>query len=313
MASNTPFPINEQQTAIAIAYRNESYIADMVLPKIPPVQVEEFTWLKFKFDESFTIPDTRVGRKSRPNEVEMTVEEQTSRTQDYGLDDVIPQNDIDNASTQPGYDPVSRATEWLTDLIQLDREKRVSDLVFNLNTYPSGQRDTLSGSSQFSHADSDPIGVIMNALDAVVMRPNFMVIGRAAFSALVRNPKIVKAFHGNEGDSGVATRQLLADLFELSRGVAVGEAWSNTAKKGQTPSVTRLWGKHIALLHINPLADNQRGSSFGYTVPKGTMVAGQMPEPHAGLRGGVRVRVGESCKEIVAAPDFGYYLQNAAA
>jgi hypothetical protein len=38
-----------------------------------------------------------------------------------------------------------------------------------------------------------------------------------------------------------------------------------------------------------------------------------MPEPKLGLRGGVRVRVGESVKELVIAKDLGYFFENAIA
>ena len=38
-----------------------------------------------------------------------------------------------------------------------------------------------------------------------------------------------------------------------------------------------------------------------------------MPEPKVGLRGGVRVRSGESVKEVVCAADLGYFFQNVAA
>ena len=38
-----------------------------------------------------------------------------------------------------------------------------------------------------------------------------------------------------------------------------------------------------------------------------------MDEPKMGLRGSVRVRVGESVKEVIAAAASGYYFENAVA
>jgi len=144
----------------------------------------------------------------------------------------------------------------------------------------------------------------------MVMRANKMVIGRAAFTKLAMHPKVVKAFFGNAGDSGIATREFLARLFELDE-VIVGESFVNTTKKGQTPALARAWGKHIALLNIDNLADVSSGSTFALTAQFGSRIAGSLPDEDIGLRGGQKLRVGESVKELITAPDLGYFIQNA--
>lgn len=308
--ANAPFPIQPELTAVAIRYRNQRLIADEVLPR-SPVAVQEFKYMVHTMAEGFTVPDTRVGRKGQPGEVEFTAEEKTSQTLDFGLDDPVPQADIDNAPA--GYDPVLRAVEGVTDLILLDREVRTASLIFAAATYPSANRKTLSGSSQFSDPTSDPVGEIMAALDTPVMRPNIMVVGRPAFTRLATHPKIVKAVLGNAGDSGVATRRQIAEIFELDD-VLVGEGFVNTARKGQAASMSRVWGKHIALLHRNPLASVQSGTpTFGMTAEWGTRQAGAMADSKIGVRGGQRVRVYESVREVITAPDLGFFLQDAVA
>lgn len=308
MSNRAPFPINPELTAIAIAYRNTKLIADEVMPR-SPVGKKEFKYLKHTLAEGFTLPNTLVGRTGKPNQVEFTASEETDSTEDFGLDDPVPQDDIANAPA--GYDPLGRATEGLTELIALDREKRVADLIFATGTYAAANRLALSGSDQFSDfIGSDPIAVIMDALDAMVMRGNIAVIGRPAFSILQRHPKIVKAANRNSGDSGIATRQAIAELFELDE-VLVGEGWINGAKKGQTASMSRVWGKHIALLYRDRVSPNK--ITFGFTAEFGKRVAGSIPDSNIGLRGGQRVRVGESVKEVVTANDLGYFLQNVVA
>lgn len=304
-----PFPIQPELTAIAIAYRNQSLIADEVLPRVP-VGKQDFKYLKHAMAEGFTLPDTKVGRRSKPNDVEFSATEITASTEDFGLDDPVPQGDIENAP--PNYDPLGRAVEGVMDLILLDREIRTANLVFNANTYGASNKATLAGAAQFSDPTSDPIATVMNALDACIMRPSAMVIGRAAYSVLVRHPKIVKAVLGNAGDSGIARRQDIADLFELQK-VLVGEGFVNTAKKGQAASMARVWGKHIALIYQNPTADVSRGTTFGLTAQFGSRIAGAKADSDIGLKGGQRVRVGESVKELVTANDLGYFLQNAVA
>ncbi len=308
--ANAPFPIDPVLTGIAIAYSNSRLIADQVMPRVM-VGKQEFKYWKYKLEDGFTVPDTKVGRRSAPNQIEFDATEETESTEDYGLDDPIPQADIDNAPEN--HDPRGRSTEQLTNLILLDREVRVANMVFNAANYAAGNKQVLSGTSQFSDfTASDPIGVIMDSLDSMVMRANKMTIGRPAYSVLARHPDIVKAAHGNSGDKGVATRQAIADLFELEE-VIVGEAWINTARKGQAPSIQRAWGKHIALQYIDPQADNRNGTTHAFTAQWGGRIAGSIEDKDIGLRGGERVRAGESVKEIIAANDLAYLIENAVA
>jgi len=304
---NSPFPVDPFQTAIAIAYNNRKLIADVVLPRVS-VGSEQFKYLKHELADGFTIPDTKVGRKSKPNEVSFSATEKTESTEDYGLDDKIPGKDIDQAPAN--FDPLSHSTESLTNLIMLDREVRTANLVFNPSVYIAANKKTLSGNSQWSDfANSDPLMELMTALDVPIMRPNKMTIGRKAYTKLAMHPIIVKATQGNSGDSGVATRQAIADLLELDE-INVGEGWVNTARKGQTPNMQRVWGNHVALTYVDAMARPESGTTFGFTAEYGNRISGATPDGDIGLRGGVKNRVGESVKEIIAAPDLGYFLQN---
>lgn len=308
--SNAPFPIQPELTAIAVMYKNRTMIADQVMPRVS-VGKQEFKFTKYSLEDGFTVPDTKVGRKSKPNEVSWGSSESTAATEDYGLDDPIPQADLNNAA--PNQNVRGRSVEFITNLIELDREVRVSGMVFNANNYAAANKQALSGTSQFSdYTNSDPIGVITNVLDGMVMRPNVMVIGRPAFSKLSMHPHIVKAYYGTGNDKGKATRQAIAELFELEE-VLVGEAFVNNARKGQAPSMARAWGKHIALINRNNTADLERGVTFGLTADWGGRIAGSVPDKDIGLRGGERVRVGESVKELILANDLAYFIQNAVA
>jgi hypothetical protein len=93
----------------------------------------------------------------------------------------------------------------------------------------------------------------------------------------------------------------------------VGDAWFNTAAKGQPAAVTRLWGKHAAFLHRNMEASPDYGITFGFTAQFGGRVAGTIIDSDIGMRGGVRARTGESVKEVVSANDLGYFFNQAVA
>ncbi|CAD5107231.1 phage capsid protein [Zestomonas carbonaria] len=305
--SHAPFPVDPHLTAIAIAYRNGRMIADDVLPRVP-VGVQSFKWMKYSLAQGFTVPETLVGRKGRVNQVEFSATEQTSSTEDHALDAPVPQADIDNAPAN--HDPLGHATEMTTNLIALDREQRVSGLVFDSDSYAVGNKTTLSGTSQWSHADSNPAVAITDALDLLVMRPNIGVLGRRTATMLRRHPKIVKAYNGSLGEDGMVPMGFLQDLLELEA-IYIGEARLNIARPGQNPNLVRAWGPHASFLYRDRLANAQGGTTFGFTAEWGSRVAGSIEDKDIGMRGGQRVRVGESTKEVIAASDLGYFFENA--
>jgi hypothetical protein len=310
--SGQPFPIDPELTGIAISFQNAEMIADQVLPRLEPrLTKQQFKYMVFSFGQVITIPDTMVGRKSEPNTMEFGGTETPGMTLDYGQDSVIPIEDIQQAPA--GYSPESFAVQQLTNIVQLDREKRVATKVFSAATYPVGNKEVLAGASQWSHADSKPISAITAALDAMVMRANIAVMGRAAWSALRQNPNVLRALNPSGVADGLADKRAVADLLELDD-ILVGSAWANGAKPGQAVARYRLWGKHCSLIRREKIVSSLgEVPTFGWTAQYGSKVAGKMDEPKIGLRGSVRVRSGESVAEVIGAPDLGYFFENAVA
>lgn len=303
-----PFPVSPVLTAISLAYRNPdvALIADDVLPLTPVSQ--EFKWLKYDLTAGYTVPDLKVGRKSYPTEVEFTSTEQTDKVVDYGLSDFIPNEDIE--ADNQGVDPRGTAVAYLTNLVRLGREIRVANLVFSTGSYVAGNQTTLSGTSQWSDtANSDPVAAIGDALDVPIYRPNIAVFGQAAWTKTRRHPKLVQAIKGTSQGAGMVSRQEFADFFELSD-VYVGAGFVNNAKRGQTMSSARVWGKHCAFIYRDRAAGPQAGATFGFTAQWGNRTAGSLVDQRRGATGGEEVRVIERCKELVVASDLGYFFQN---
>jgi hypothetical protein len=324
MPTNRPFPIDPAMTAIAVNYQNPdvSYIADEILPRIP-VGGEQFSWTSYSLAEQFNIPDARVARKGRPQQLEFTGTELTDFVIDYGYDAPIPYTDIMEAEKQrerglSAIDPRFRAVQRITDSLKNQREVRVATMLTTLATYDASRRITLSGTSQLSdYVNSDPIGVLRTGMDAtLVMRPNTVVMGREVWSRLSSHPKIVNAVKGNAPNSGVVSVEQFVELMSGDgiRRVLIGDSFYNSAKPGQTQTLTRAWGKHIALLYVNSQAADMRGDmTFGFTADYGGRIAGEMEDKNIGLLGGTIIRTGERVKEVICAPSTSYFIQNAIA
>jgi len=320
MSTNTaPFTVQPKLTQIAMAIKPTGMIADLVCPRVT-VPGEKFIYTKMSTEEVFSIPDTRVGRTGRPNTVEFGGVDVTDSTEDYGLDDPVPNKDIKNAEGT-NYDPLAAAAERVALLVQLAREQRVANLYFNLNTYQAALRTTLSGTSQWSDfANSDPTNAMLTMFDNMLIRPNVGVLGRAVWTRLRQHPKVVAAVLNKSGGNasasaaGAIQRQAVADLLELDE-IYVGESFFNAAKKGQAAGYSRLWGKHAAFMRIDKAVRDPRAGlpTFAFTAQWGDPVGGTIEDPNIGLDGGKQVRVGEHVKELIAFQEVGCFFQNAVA
>lgn len=311
MPGTAPFPVTPELTAIAIAYRNPdaALIADEVMPRVKPVGTREFRYTLYDLS-SFDRPDTRVGRKGRPNEVSMGAMEEKAAVEDYGLDDPIPRDDIDQAAKM-GRNLPGESTEYIMNLVKLDRECRVANIVQSAVNYADNCSQILTGGKQWNDPSSAPLDALLDALDVPFVRPNTMILNQTGWGKLRRHPQIVKAVYPLSGE-GTVTRQQVAELLEIQN-VIVGTARMNNARKGQKTVLTPAWGKHCALLYLDRTADTRRGVTWGMTVPYGTAVSGALPDPHIGMRGGLVVRAGESLVELVTARDAGYLFRNCVA
>lgn len=305
-----PFTITPELTAVAIMYRNRDLIADQVMPRVP-VGAQAFEYTKYSNAANFTIPSTKVGRKSKPNQVEWTSSREAAATQDHALD--VPVPGADEANAPNGLNLRAAGAQLATNLIELDREVRVAALVFGAANYAAGNQVTLSGTSQWSDfANSDPLGDLRGAMSGMLMRPNILVLGQTVADVLTVHPQFVKAIQGNGTDVGIVPLASIASLLGL-QAIYVGQGFVNTAKPGQAPTFQRVWGNHAALIYRDNLANADVGTTFGYTAQWGQRIGGEIVDPDMGMRGGVRVRVGESVKELITANDLGYLFIDAVA
>lgn len=315
MPTQAPFPINPDLTAIALSYRNTQLVADMVAPRVG-VAVDAFKYFKMERDANFTVPDTKIDRKSEANVVEFGGTEVTDSTLDYGLKDIVPLKDIRNAEGTP-FDPLGQATLNTTRLVQLDREIRVANLVFNASNYGTPNKATLSGTGQWSdYTNSNPLDTMLQAFDTMLMRPNKLVLGQAVWTKLRQHPRIVEAVKGTGAGlsaQGLVSRQQVADLLEIEE-IIVGMAFVNSAKKGASASFARAWGKFAAALYTEPVASAQSATTAVFTAESGGgLRVRDWFDPKVGVDGAQVVQVVDTCKEVMPANDLGYLWSAAVA
>lgn len=319
--ASAPFETHARMTQIAMAERPKDFIADEVLPRVNSAY--SFKYTKGLNDDQFSIPDTRASRQGRLNEVEFGAELADGSTDDHGLLAYVPERDIREAQAQASaWDPMAQASMGITQLMHLDREKRVADMVFDTASFAGGHSETVASEARWSSAASDPIAAVLDALDKPITRPNMMVMGQAVWTKLRQHPRIVEAIKatgagaGGTGAqaAGIVMRQAVADLFEVER-LLVGAAWYQTSRRGQPANYARLWGKSCALLHIRrPTGTRDAMPTWGFTAQAMAMEVMTSEEPSRGVGRGSRViKVSECIREIVSWNSAGYLFKGAVA
>lgn len=304
-----PFVIQPELTAIAIAYMQgpSDFIADLVMPRVKAVGKREFKYAIYGL-ESFSRPDTRVGRKGRPSEVMWASTEGTAAIEDFGLEDPIPQDDIDQGNKDKR-NITGESTEYIMGLVRLDRECRVAALAQDARNYAADNVDVLTNGQGVDNNSVDAESLLYNALEKPLVRPNVAIMSQLVWSKLSRNALLVKAIRGQLTGNKITPQDFIAH-FEL-KNLYIGQSRVSRSPKGQKPTLERVWGPHMAFHYQDTAASEQRGVTWGLTVPYGTPLASADQDKNIGLRGGVRVRAGESLKELVLAKDAGCLIQNA--
>lgn len=301
------FPVTTDQTGMVIAYKNKELVADRVMPiKMGLSDSLSFKWFMRSLADGYTVPSTLVGRSSRPNTVTFKGSEQSATALAYGLESPVTQEDINEAGKNVE-NLVTNRLQSLINLVLLDREIRVAGIVQNANNYLSSQVSATATGDKFTLDSANPLKYILGKLDNAIVRPNKVGMGAVAWNALRCHPSIVKAVHGNAGDSGAATRQQVAELLEVSE-IIVGSGFVNSAKHGQTPTLSRCWGNHLWAHYDEPLADAKEGLAWGMTVQVGERYAQTVEDPHLGLKGGFWCKAGAYQAEIVTGTGAGILL-----
>lgn len=309
--------IDPQLTGLSIAYKLRDMVADMIAP-YRPVQAELFEVDELDYLHFFELHDDSVGRLGVPNQVHWNSTRKQYSVEDHGLDAPIPNRDMQNYQ---GVGPSPRAlmTESINHFLALNREVAVANLVQDPANYKPNLQQVLSGTSQWSdYAASDPIDTILAAKNVPLIMPNALVLSTWGWRVIRQHPRIIEAIRGTGagiGAIGVGMREAVRELLELDY-LIIGQARAvatprNISAPAQTPP--RIWGKHAALITINPAANLTASAeqTFLLTARHGGKIAGTIQDPDMGLQGGVRVRVGEKRKEVIISNEGCYFFENA--
>jgi len=285
-------------SGVSTRYVNEAMIADLVMPVIPVVKESD----KFyKYTRNWRLPEAKRAAGAEANEIDWNVTTDTYTCEEYALKDLIPDRVRANSDTPLNMDVDT--TEYLTELIQMGREKRVADIVFAAGTFGT-QTSALAGANRWDdYAGSDPIGDVRTARATVHAAtgklPNALVIGYQAHLKLLDHPDILERIKYTQ--KGIITADLIAALFEVDKYI-VGKALNDSSQEGGSESLGYMWGKKVALLYAES-SPGIKKISFGYQFQSRGFRTKKWREEG---RDGDFIEAGEVRDEKVVSADCGY-------
>lgn len=251
-------------TNISLAYRNEEYIAEKILPVVPVIkdtaQIATYGMDNLRIEESLR------AQGSGANEVNHSVTLGDHYVlKDHALKEFVSKEEEDNADKP--ITPRIDATENLTDRMQVIKEKELADAMANTGVVTLNT--TLSGTSQWSDfTNSDPFADIKTGMEAVRtgsgMMPNTFVMSYAVMMTLMIHPDVIARLVNVTVVTSAMVIQALQLAFPNIKNVWVGSAQYNSGVEGGTDALADIWGKHFWVGYVSD-KPRLKSRSFGFT------------------------------------------------
>lgn len=235
---------------VAIAYRNDMFIADQVAP-IVPVDKESDKYFKFTAAEWFADEaenDRQPGTEAPRGGFSLTTDDYAVKEKAWAVP--VPVRVQENADDP--LRPFENATEFAMQRVMLRKERAAAAAYFTTSVWNT---DSTPSNLWSDFANSDPANDVQTGIDAVIqqigLKPNLLVLGHEVFSKLKLHPDGLDRIKHTQ--SGFMSAELIAQWLDVDR-VVVGSSVVNTAAEGATASMGFVWGKHALLVYVTPSA-----------------------------------------------------------
>lgn len=264
--------MNPQQAAViepilsthARGYRNAQYIFSKLAP-IVDIPNRSMRVIRFG-KEDFRKVNTRRAPGAATGRIQYGYASDPVSLPQDSLEAVVPVENQQEAAKVPGFDLAKISVNRVLNVFGLNLEIEVATRARDLATYAAANKTTLAGSSQWSHADSDPGKDVDDAKDAIRRKigqqPNVLVLGPSVRKALKRHPKLKEQFKYTSSDS--VTLAMLAEYFEVEE-VVSGDGIFLPDTAADTDAGTDIWGKDAILAYVNRNAADYQSPSYAYT------------------------------------------------
>ena len=245
---------------IVQGYRHPEHVGMTLFPRVP-VNVSGGKVIEFD-KSSFKLYNTARAPGSKFKRMKFGYEGKPFALENHGLEAPVPREHQREAEAVPGIDLATRAVNAVMRSNSLILENAQATLARNAASYDVNHTVTLSGTSQWDNAASNPLADIRAGREAIRsatgIYPNVALIPASVVDALEEHALIVDKIKHTQ--IGVVTPQLLANVFKIPT-VVVGQA-IGFDDAGATIDI---WGKDVILAYAPTNPSGMEEPSYGYT------------------------------------------------
>ena len=223
--------LNQSQvlTNILLGFGQGAFVAERLFPRLP--QALSSVVLGRLGNEALQQYNLARAPASATKRVEINYQGETYTVRQHAVEVPVPREHIREAEAAKrlgiaaNLDISTAAVYTASQILALDYEIEAAGLATNTASYPTANSVTLSGSTQWTSDTSDPVDDVLDGAETIRTstgkRPNTLVLGAAAFAALIKHPK-VRGYLPNT-QLGPATVDQLKTIFNVES-VETGDA-----------------------------------------------------------------------------------------
>jgi len=254
--------IDAALSQMAIGYRPEGFIADMIFPT---VQVQKQSDAYFVFNRADRLRHERTDRApgTRARRITENVSSATYFCKNYALAAGVTIEDKANADPLLVSELLNGSAQSLLDKLAIDWELRVATTVTSTSNVGSSAAVS-SAWNGAGHVLTDMNAAIDNVRysNGILAAGLSVVFGDEAWSSFRRDATVRNLIFGTNNGGGYPSEQQAANLLGVKR-VLVGGAFQNTGEEGLSESISTIWGDNV-LVYYAPDAPTTQKPSFGY-------------------------------------------------
>lgn len=317
MSTRGNIHIDRALSNFSLKHQNGALIADLICPRVDVAKDSDKYFVYGRQDYRMAV-DGR-GDKADTNFIDSWKIEATPTYTcfEHSLADLV--SDRERRNSDEPLAPDFDATENLTNLILLNREKRVADMLTSAGSFSnSGNTITLIGDEQWNDVafDSDSktdaiearIDAGKEAIRAAIGRdPNTIVIPAAVARVIKRDPEVRDMIRYTDS-SLLVNGDLPATLWNM-RVLSPGAVY-DSSEEGQAFSAADVWGKHVLLAYVAPNVRTPRTMTLAMTFQSQPRQTSKWREDG---RKADAIEVSEMLVEQIVSEHCGYLIRNAIA
>lgn len=248
------------------------FIAHQILPTFETAS-QAGTFGKIPLEALLANRETRRAPGAGYSRDDWEFETDSFATEEHGAEE--PVDDREAAIYKNYFDAEQFAAARAKDVVLRNAERRVADMVFNATTYTGAALTTAIVNEWDDLANATPITDVEAATrkiwDGTGLWGNALILNKHVFRNLRRCAQIVDLLKYNgivDVRPSKITPSMIASILDLDY-VLVGEAAKNTAKKGQTATIGKVWSdEYVSVARICTSGDIREpglGRTFYFT------------------------------------------------